>query len=75
MDAANCLTIKDLSDKYNMPGLARNAQLFLENNINSCLIASEDVLNYSLNKVDRLLCDPNYDIQPEVYCKSGNVRT
>uniref|UniRef100_A0A914WZ29 BTB domain-containing protein n=1 Tax=Plectus sambesii TaxID=2011161 RepID=A0A914WZ29_9BILA len=71
LDAANCLTVKELASKYNMPGLLKNACEYLEANINRCLLESNDILEYSLAQAKHLLADPNYrlTIAPDVYLR------
>jgi hypothetical protein len=71
LDAVNCLAVKELAAKYNMPGLLKNACDYLEANINRCLLESTDILDYSLIQVKNFLHDPNYriGISPDVHLK------
>lgn len=55
LDAANCITVKELGEKYNMPGLVKNASLYMELNIDYVLAESSDVLEYSPEAAEAIL--------------------
>lgn len=71
IDAANCLSVKELANKYNLPALLRKASEFFDSNINGCLLESVDILDYSVNQIKTLLNEPKYQgtIRADVYLK------
>ncbi|KAK0398475.1 hypothetical protein QR680_002606 [Steinernema hermaphroditum] len=58
MDAANCLSVKRLASKYNMPALLKNAAEFFELNLNKCLLESVDILDHELIDLKAIVEDP-----------------
>ncbi|KAI1732870.1 BTB/POZ domain-containing protein [Ditylenchus destructor] len=69
IDAANCLSVKEMAIKYNLPELLKRAVEFFDSNVNGCLLESMDMLDLSINQVKNLLNDPKYKqvIRPDVH--------
>lgn len=64
LDVTNCLSVKELAEKYNMPALVKNAAHFLHSNVTEVLQHSE-VLALSASKIEALLSDKNILISQE----------
>ncbi|KHN80126.1 Zinc finger protein [Toxocara canis] len=71
MDSSNCLTVKELALKYNLPALLKSACDFFDVNINRCLLESADIVEFSLAQLNALLSEPKYAnaISPDVHLK------
>uniref|UniRef100_A0A0N5AUW3 BTB domain-containing protein n=1 Tax=Syphacia muris TaxID=451379 RepID=A0A0N5AUW3_9BILA len=71
MDEANCITIKELALKYNLPALRDSAMNFFELHINNCLLESTDMVEYSYPQVTAFFSDPRYvsGISPDAHLK------
>ncbi|VDP15124.1 unnamed protein product [Onchocerca flexuosa] len=71
MDSANCLSVKELALKYNLPALLKSACDFFDVNINRCLLESTDIVEFSLAQLNALLSEPKYanSISPDVHLK------
>ncbi|VDM95885.1 unnamed protein product [Thelazia callipaeda] len=71
MDSANCLSVKELALKYNLPALFKSACEFFDMNINRCLLESTDVVEFSLPQLNALLSEPKYanSVSPDVHLK------
>ncbi|MFH4977660.1 hypothetical protein AB6A40_004369 [Gnathostoma spinigerum] len=71
MDASNCLAVKELAQKYNLPNLLKSACDYFDININRCLLESTDILEFSLPQLNCLLQEPKYRniISPDAHLK------
>uniref|UniRef100_A0A915B6E5 EOR-1 n=1 Tax=Parascaris univalens TaxID=6257 RepID=A0A915B6E5_PARUN len=71
MDSSNCLAVKELALKYNLPALLKSACDFFDVNINRCLLESTDIVEFSLAQLSALLTEPKYAnaISPDVHLK------
>ncbi|VDK87426.1 unnamed protein product, partial [Litomosoides sigmodontis] len=71
MDSANCLSVKELALKYNLPALLKSACDFFDLNINRCLLESTDIVEFSLAQLNALLSEPKYanSISPDIHLK------
>lgn len=69
IDVANCLSVKDLAVKYNLPTLLKRASEFFDINVNGCLLESIDILKFTFDQVRSLLSDPKFQgtIRPDVH--------
>ncbi|XP_049777007.1 myoneurin-like isoform X1 [Schistocerca cancellata] len=56
LDVTNCLSVRDLSEKYNLPILLKAATLFVAVNINKVLF-EEELMNFSLPKMEEFLSE------------------
>lgn len=56
LDLSNCLTVKDMADKYNMPLLSKLAATFIQNHRDEVLTNSE-ILELDVNKLEKFLSD------------------
>lgn len=65
LDVTNCLTVKDLAEKYNMPGLMKNATLYVETHANQIFTESQELLEHNLFKYQSLFNDKSLDISSE----------
>ncbi|XP_054709703.1 GDNF-inducible zinc finger protein 1-like [Uloborus diversus] len=54
LDPSNCLTVKDMAEKYNLPVLQKNASAFIHNHIVEVFEQSE-ILEFNLNKLEAFL--------------------
>uniref|UniRef100_A0A1I7Y3S5 BTB domain-containing protein n=1 Tax=Steinernema glaseri TaxID=37863 RepID=A0A1I7Y3S5_9BILA len=70
-DAANCLSVKKLAAKYNMPALLKNATEFFELNLNKCLLESVDILEYDFSELKTIIEDPKHagNIQADTHLR------
>ncbi|VDK57368.1 unnamed protein product [Anisakis simplex] len=71
MDASNCLSVKELALKYNLPALLKSSCDYFDVNINRCLLESHDIVEYSLAQLNQLLYEPKYanTISADVHLK------
>ncbi|CAD6194603.1 unnamed protein product [Caenorhabditis auriculariae] len=71
LDAANCLSVRLLASKYNLPNLLKSASDYFEVNINRCLLESIDILQYSPQQLLEIISDPKYCdvITPDTHLK------
>uniref|UniRef100_A0A0K0DZU2 BTB domain-containing protein n=1 Tax=Strongyloides stercoralis TaxID=6248 RepID=A0A0K0DZU2_STRER len=71
MDPSNCLSIKDISTKYNIPSLQATACEYFDNNFTKCLLESTNIPEYSYEELRNLLMNPKYScmLTPEVHIK------
>ncbi|ULT93782.1 hypothetical protein L3Y34_003341 [Caenorhabditis briggsae] len=71
LDAANCLSIRSLAQRYNLPGLIKSATDYFDSNLNRCLLESRDIISYTYTQLTRLIGDPKYSdcITPDTYLK------
>uniref|UniRef100_A0A0N4ZAC2 BTB domain-containing protein n=1 Tax=Parastrongyloides trichosuri TaxID=131310 RepID=A0A0N4ZAC2_PARTI len=71
MDPSNCLSIKDVSAKYNIPSLQATACEYFDNNFTKCLLESTNIPEYSFEDIRNLLMNPKYNcmLTPEVHIK------
>lgn len=65
LDLSNCLTVKDMAEKYNLPGLQKNASLFIQNHIVEVFDQSE-ILDLAFVKLESLFKDKQYLIPQHV---------
>ncbi|XP_014678722.1 PREDICTED: serendipity locus protein H-1-like [Priapulus caudatus] len=64
LDVTNCLSVKELAEKYNMPALVKNATHFLHSNVAEILEHGE-VLALAAPKIETLLSDKNVVVDQE----------
>ncbi|EFO89088.1 hypothetical protein CRE_15833 [Caenorhabditis remanei] len=71
LDAANCLSIRSLAQRYNLPGLIKSATDYFDSNLNRCLLESRDIIAYTYTQLTRLIGDPKYSdcITADTYLK------
>ncbi|EGT42972.1 CBN-EOR-1 protein [Caenorhabditis brenneri] len=71
MDAANCLSIRSLAQRYNLPGVIKSATDYFDSNLNRCLLESRDIIGYTYTQLTRLIGDPKYQdcITADTYLK------
>ncbi|TMS38042.1 hypothetical protein L596_004855 [Steinernema carpocapsae] len=71
MDAANCLSVKKLAAKYNMPTLLKNAVEFFDTNLSKCLLESIDILDFEFAELKTVIADPKNTnkIQPDTHLR------
>ena len=71
MDTANCITVKELALKYNLPALRDSATNFFDLHVNNCLLESTDIVDFSYTQVTGILTDPRYAgvTAPDVHFK------
>lgn len=55
LDTSNCLSVRELAEKYNMPGLAKNAVTFASANIDRLAMESEEFLDFALIKFQQFV--------------------
>ncbi|GMT25061.1 hypothetical protein PFISCL1PPCAC_16358 [Pristionchus fissidentatus] len=60
IDSANCLAIKKLAKKYNLPTVYKTAAEYFDCNINRCLLDTVDLLSYKLVQLQLILNDPRF---------------
>lgn len=65
LDLSNCLSVKDMAEKYNLPGLQKNAAVFIQNHIVEVFDQSE-ILEIASGKLELLLKDKQYVIPQHV---------
>ncbi|GIY49531.1 kelch-like protein 11 [Caerostris darwini] len=51
LDPSNCLTVKEMAEKYNLPALQKNASAFIHNHIVEVFDQSE-ILEFPVNKLE-----------------------
>lgn len=56
LDLSNCLAVKDMADKYNMPLLSKLATGFIQSHLHEVLSSSE-ILNLDVVKLEKFLSD------------------
>lgn len=71
IDVANCLSVKELAIKYNLPELLKKALEFFDSNVNGCLMESTDILEFSIHQLRAIIIDSKYReiIRPDVHLK------
>lgn len=73
LDTANCVAVKNLSAKYEIPKLETKATTFFEENLNAVLEDNPDVLEW--NETDLFDTISRYEesqsIQPNTYFRYG----
>ncbi|CAI4228433.1 unnamed protein product [Auanema sp. JU1783] len=72
LDAANCLSVKALATKYNLPRLLSASSEYFDANVNRCLLESVDILQYPITQFTAVLEDPKFQdvICPDTHLKS-----
>ncbi|XP_071444060.1 uncharacterized protein [Hetaerina americana] len=63
LDVTNCLSVKDMAEKYNMPALSTRASSFIQVHIEEVL-QQEEILSYPFSKVEEILSDKSLTIPP-----------
>ncbi|KAG8232870.1 hypothetical protein J437_LFUL012486 [Ladona fulva] len=56
LDISNCLSVKDMAEKYNMPALSTRASAFIQIHIEEVLL-QEEILSYPFHKIEDLVTD------------------
>ncbi|KAG8192429.1 hypothetical protein JTE90_017959 [Oedothorax gibbosus] len=65
LDPSNCLTVKGMADKYNLPILQKNASLFIQNHMVE-VFEQKEILDLSLGKLESFFKDKQYHIPQHV---------
>uniref|UniRef100_A0AC35TI18 BTB domain-containing protein n=1 Tax=Rhabditophanes sp. KR3021 TaxID=114890 RepID=A0AC35TI18_9BILA len=71
MDPSNCITVKKIATKYNIPTLLTSSCDFFDTNYTKCLLESVDIPNFKFYDLHKILTDPKYTVMltPEVHLK------
>lgn len=59
LDVTNCLSVKEMAEKYNMVSLVDNVTIFIQRNINT-VMEQEEMLEYPLFKVESFLSSKSW---------------
>ncbi|XP_054719541.1 zinc finger protein 26-like [Uloborus diversus] len=65
LDPSNCLTVKDMAEKYNLPILQKNASAFIHNHILEVFEQSE-ILDFNFTKLEAFLKEKQAVIPPHI---------
>ncbi|XP_046402882.1 hypermethylated in cancer 2 protein-like isoform X2 [Ischnura elegans] len=63
LDVTNCLSVKDMAEKYNMPALSTRASSFIQMHVEE-ILQQEEILSYPYSKVEEILGDKTLAIPP-----------
>ncbi|KAJ9590612.1 hypothetical protein L9F63_016382, partial [Diploptera punctata] len=61
LDISNCLSVKEMAEKYNMPSLLKAATLFVQVHL-SKVIQQDEILSCSLPKIEAFLTDKAWTV-------------
>lgn len=56
LDVTNCLSVKEMAEKYNMPALSKHATLYVQIHIHD-VMHQEEILSHPLPKIEAFLSD------------------
>lgn len=56
LDVTNCLSVREMSEKYNLQALLKAATLFVQVNINK-IVYQDEILNFTLPKLEAFLSE------------------
>lgn len=56
LNLSNCLSVKDMADKYNMPALSKLAAIFIETHLDDVMCSSE-ILELDVGRLEKFLSD------------------
>lgn len=65
LDQSNCLMVKDMAEKYNLPVLLKNASTFIHNHIIDILKQNE-ILEFNMSKLELFLKEKQFNVTPQV---------
>lgn len=72
LDSSNCLAVKDMADKFNLPALQKNVSAFIHSHITEILDHNE-ILEFNINKLESFLREKQWFISQHVlfnfFCK------
>ncbi|KDR16311.1 myoneurin-like [Zootermopsis nevadensis] len=61
LDITNCLSVKEMAEKYNMPALSKAATLFVQVHLNK-VILQDEILTCSLPKIEAFFSDKAWSV-------------
>lgn len=72
LDSSNCLSVKDMADKYNLPALQKNVSAFIHSHITE-IFEQNEILEFNINKLESFLREKQWFISQHVlfsfFCK------
>lgn len=67
LDSSNCLSVKDMAEKYNLPALHKSASAFIHNHIVD-IFEQNEILEFNVAKLETFLKEKHYIIpQPVLF--------
>ncbi|CAG2057920.1 unnamed protein product [Timema podura] len=61
LDVTNCLSVREMAEKYNMPALSKAATLFVQVHLNK-IINQDELLNSPLSKIEVFLSEKSWTV-------------
>ncbi|KAJ8870589.1 hypothetical protein PR048_029612 [Dryococelus australis] len=63
LDVTNCLSVREMAEKYNMPALSKAATVFVQVHVNK-VTQQDELLNNSFTKIESFLSEKSWSIPP-----------
>ncbi|XP_063218012.1 uncharacterized protein LOC134528370 isoform X2 [Bacillus rossius redtenbacheri] len=63
LDVTNCLTVREMAEKYNMPALSKAATVFVQVHVNK-VIQQDELLNSTFTKIESFLSEKSWSLPP-----------